>query len=364
MTRPVSSKSCHHLADRLPKKLLDWYDKNHRCLPWRIDPFMRQNGKIPNPYHVWLSEIMLQQTTVATVKDYFNKFVARWPDIGSLSAASLEDVLKNWAGLGYYSRARSLKATADIIASFHDGKFPLHYDGLRALPGIGEYTAAAIMAIAYDKPYAVVDGNVERIMARMMALDQPKQAAKKYIQARIGALTPPLRAGDFAQAMMDLGATICRPSSPLCHQCPWEEDCAAARAGQTDKFPRKNPKKQKPLRTGIAFVACSKDKRILLRKRPQQGLLAGMSEIPNHFGDKISKQALEWAPFQGKWQYRGEIVHIFTHFRLEMSVYFLPDVEGAESATGWWVNQESLMEEALPSVMKKALALIFPIAGK
>jgi len=350
------------LPNNLPEKLLDWYDKNHRSLPWRVDPLMRQNGQKPNPYHVWLSEIMLQQTTVATVKDYFNKFIKLWPDIHALSAASLEDMLKNWAGLGYYARARNLKTTANKIASLYNGNFPYHYEALRALPGIGDYTARAIMAIAYDKPYAVIDGNVERIMARLLALDMPKQAAKKYIQQYMETLTPQWRAGDFAQSMMDLGSLICRPAQPACPRCPWQENCAAARRDETDKFPRKTPKAPKPLRTGLAFVIRSKQGHILLQKREKKGLLAAMSEVPNHFGEHVSKNALEHAPYQGAWQYHGEITHIFTHFRLEMAVYFLDDAREDNFVHGWWVKQDQLVGEALPTLIKKVLALVFPAA--
>jgi len=303
---------------------------------------------------------MLQQTTVATVKGYFNKFIMAWPDIHSLSAASLEEVLKKWAGLGYYTRARNLKATADKIVSVHNGNFPTHYKSLRALPGIGDYTAAAIMAIAYDAPYAAIDGNVERIMARLLALDMPRQAAKKHIQSQLEALLPPSRTGDFAQAMMDLGAMICRPTHPNCAACPWQENCKASRRGEVEKFPLKILKQQKPVRTGLAFVIRSIQGRILLQQRSSKGLLAQMSEVPNHFGKDISKQALEYAPFQGMWHYQGEIIHIFTHFRLEMAVYFLDDMQETYHNGSWWVEEEKLAQEALPTVMRKVLALPFP----
>jgi len=354
------------LYGNLSEKLLEWYDQNHRCLPWRVSPMERASGVKPNPYHVFLSEIMLQQTTVATVKGYFSKFITLWPDIAALSAASLEDVLKHWAGLGYYSRARNLKATADRIATVNGGMVPNQYEELRFLPGIGDYTAAAIMAIAYDEPYVVIDGNVERIMARLMALDVPKPVAKKHIKRQLAALVPSLRPGDFAQAMMDLGSMICRPSQPICPSCPWCDACQASRRGETEKFPLKSSKKPKPLRTGIAFVICSRQGRILLQKRKSKGLLAQMSEVPNHFGENISKSALEYAPCQGDWHYQGEIAHIFTHFRLEMSVYLLRNVEetirNKVCNDGWWVEQENLDGEALPSVMRKILALALPAA--
>jgi len=347
----------------LATKLLAWYDEHHRSLAWRITPQDRRCGKKPDPYHVWLSEMMLQQTTVATVKSYFHKFIARWPDIHSLSAASLDDVLKMWAGLGYYSRARNLKATADKIVNFHKGVFPNNYEALRALPGIGAYSAAAIMAIAYDESYVVIDGNVERIIARLKAIDVPKPASRSLIQAQLVRLVPPVRAGDFAQGMMDLGATICRPARPECPLCPWQGDCEAARRDEVANFPRKPPKVQKPVRTGSAFVMRSQYGRILLQKRPAKGLLAGMSEVPNHFGENISKQAFEFAPLQGSWSYQGDVVHVFTHFRLEVSVYLLTDIDERAYIHGRWVEEEALKAEALPSLMKKILSLTCPKAS-
>jgi len=307
---------------------------------------------------------MLQQTTVTTVKSYFNKFITLWPDIDALSAASLEEVLKNWAGLGYYSRARNLKATADRIVKCNNGNFPTSYQELRVLPGIGDYTAAAIMAIAYDVPHAVIDGNIERIMARLMAIEVPKPTLKKHIQPYVAAFMPRQRAGDFAQSMMDLGALICRPSNPHCPVCPWQTDCHASKRGEQANFPRRTNKKPKPLRTGTAFVMRSKQGRILLQKREEKGLLAEMSEVPNHFGENISKQALEYAPLLAHWHYRGEITHIFTHFRLEMAVYFLDNVEEKGRNKGWWVAQEKLAGEALPSVMKKILSVALPTGSQ
>jgi len=350
------------LPQKLSARLLDWYDKNHRTLPWRTSPQARKAGEKPDPYHVWLSEIMLQQTTVATVKGYFHKFITHWPNIHSLSIASLEDVLKMWAGLGYYSRARNLKTTADTIASLHHGIFPKQYQDLRALPGIGVYSAAAIMAIAYDKPYAVVDGNVERIIARLLAIETPKPALRSIVHTQVEILTPPSRAGDFAQSMMDLGAIICRPTRPFCSLCPWEDNCEAAKRGEATNFPRKRPKTPKPLRTGIAFVLRSTKGCIFLQKRPSQGLLSLMSEVPNHFGENISKQAVELAPCEGSWHYQGDIVHIFTHFRLEMSVYLLTAVDEKTHVNGWWVHEKALDGEALPSLMKKVLMMVCPDA--
>jgi len=284
---PASYQLSNVQAKKLTKKLLEWYDDNHRCLPWRISPPDRRFGLEPDPYHVWLSEIMLQQTTVATVMGYFSKFINRWPNIHAVSAASLEDILKMWAGLGYYSRARNLKAAADQIASLYSGNFPKDYATLRRLPGIGAYSAAAIMAIAYDKPYAAIDGNVERIIARLLAIDLPKRDSKHIIAAQMQELVPKFRAGDFAQSMMDLGATLCRPRAPHCPRCPWQSNCEAFRRGEMENFPLKQAKPLKPVRKGQAFVLQSEQGRIFLQQRQAKGLLAGMSEVPNYFGENI-----------------------------------------------------------------------------
>ena len=217
--------------------LLAWYDRHARTLPWRVSPKARARGVRPDPYRVWLSEIMLQQTTVAAVKPYFEAFIARWPTVGDLAAAPREDVMKAWAGLGYYARARNLKACAEVVATEHGGRFPDTVVGLKALPGIGDYTAAAIAAIAFDVPAPVVDGNIERVIARLFAIATPLPAGKKDIRERQSALTPQKRAGDYAQAMMDLGAAICTPKRPACVLCPLTEACAARGGGCAGSLP-------------------------------------------------------------------------------------------------------------------------------
>src|SRR6266852_943396 len=257
-------------------RLLAWYDRHRRTLPWRAPA-----GARAEPYLVWLSEIMLQQTTVATVGDYFRRFVERWPTVEALAAAPLDDVLSAWAGLGYYARARNLHACARAVAERHDGRFPEDEASLLALPGIGRYTAAAIRAIAFDQPASAVDGNVERVIARLFAIDTPLPDAKPEIQLLAAKLVPESRAGDYAQAMMDLGATVCTPKSPRCVICPLMSSCRARKLGLAEDLPRRSPKAERPTRRGLAFVLARRDGAILLRKRPAKGLLGGMDSVPS-----------------------------------------------------------------------------------
>ena len=264
--------------------LLAWYDRHARKLPWRVGPKERARGVQPDPYRVWLSEIMLQQTTVAAVKPYFDAFIARWPDVAALATAPREEVMKTWAGLGYYARARNLHACAEAVMRDHGGRFPETAAGLKALPGIGEYTAAAVAAIAFDEPVAVVDGNIERVIARLFAIDTPLPAAKKEIRARQQEMTPQARAGDYAQAMMDLGAAICTPKRPACALCPLVEACVAHARGEEETYPVKAEKAVRPTRHGLAFVAIRADGAVLLRRRPDKGLLGGMAEVPEAIG--------------------------------------------------------------------------------
>lgn len=343
-------------------RLLDWYDRHHRILPWRVTPPERAQGTRPDPYRVWLSEIMLQQTTVEAVKAYFIKFIERWPDVKALSRASLDDIMKAWAGLGYYSRARNLKACADRTVAAYGGHFPSDPAQLRALPGIGDYTAAAITAIAFDRPQAVVDGNVERVISRLFCIKTALPAAKKEIRRQTQAITPLSRPGDFAQAMMDLGAAICTPRRPRCFICPLNTLCSALKQDEPKSFPVKAPKADKPVRTGIAFVAISENRRIYLQKRSVKGLLGGMSEIPNHFAPGASKTDLSLAPFSATWLYQGDIRHVFTHFTLSMSVYKAENLTEKPREKGWWVKTEDLDGEALPTIMKKAVAKAVPTA--
>src|SRR5437764_4173802 len=255
-------------------RLLEWYDRHRRTLPWRAPA-----GLTSVPYVVWLSEIMLQQTTVATVGDYFHRFVKRWPSVEALAAAPLDDVLSAWAGLGYYARARNLHACAGTVVAEHAGQFPRDEAALLALPGIGRYTAAAIRAIAFDQPASAVDGNVERVIARLFALTTPLPDAKIEIAARAADLVPRERAGDYAQAMMDLGATVCTPRRPRCVICPLMEGCRARALGLAEELPRRAPRADKPTRRGVAFVLMRRDGAVLLRKRPTKGLLGGMDEV-------------------------------------------------------------------------------------
>lgn len=348
------------------KAIISWYDRHHRILPWRVTPPEQARGIKADPYRVWLSEIMLQQTTVEAVKSYFNKFVTLWPNVASMAAASEDDILRAWAGLGYYSRARNLKKCADLIAANYNGKFPSTASQLKELPGIGDYTSAAIAAIAFGEPAAVVDGNVERVISRLYAIDAPLPAAKAQIRIRMGELTPHDRPGDFAQAVMDLGATICTPRRPACAICPVNDDCEALAHHDPETFPVKAPKAAKPVRTGAAFIAISEDGSVLLRKRKGEGLLAGMSEVPGSaWTARIDGDAtIDAAPFPASWQSAGSITHIFTHFELRLSVYSLNNTAKRNDIDGWWSSPSELEGEALPTVMKKAITAAIPEAFK
>ena len=347
-----------------PAGLLDWYDRHARKLPWRVGPAERKAGRRPDPYRVWLSEVMLQQTTVAAVKSYFEAFTTRWPRVEDLAAAPREEVMKEWAGLGYYARARNLKACAEEVAGRHGGKFPATSEGLRQLPGIGEYTAAAIAAIAHDEPAPVVDGNIERVLSRIFAIDTPLPAAKKIIREHQARLTPRERAGDYAQALMDLGATICTPKRPACSLCPWSNPCAARVEGSPEAYPVKAAKADRPTRYGSAFVAIREDGAILLRQRPETGLLGGMSEPPgtDWTGDPTLLQAVSEAPLMANWtRVSGQIVHVFTHFRLELAVWRADVPLGTVAPPGAsWIPANAIPGEALPSVMKKAVEAAAP----
>jgi len=340
-------------------RLLAWYDAHHRDLPWRVTPGALARGVRPDPYRVWMSEVMLQQTTVEAVKAYFRTFVEKWPTVEALAAAPTEDVMKAWAGLGYYSRARNLKACADLVA-LKGGSFPDTEAGLRELPGIGAYTAAAIAAIAFDRPAAVVDGNVERVMTRLYSIETPLSEAKPQIRALVEKLVPQGRPGDFAQATMDLGATICTPKRPRCMLCPVRQDCSAILTGDPERFPVRLPKDDKPHRRGAAFVAERGDGAILLRKRPDKGLLGGMTEVPTTAwsGKFDASSALTHAPFRhAKWRrIPGHVTHVFTHFPLELIVYVAKLPKSARACEGTrWVALGDLAQVALPSVMRKVI---------
>ena len=335
--------------------LLAWYDRHRRSLPWRAKP-----GETPDPYRVWLSEIMLQQTTVTAVKPYFEKFLTLFPTVHALASAPSDAVMSAWAGLGYYSRARNLYACAQTIVADHGGLFPADQDSLRALPGIGEYTSAAIASIAFNQVATVVDGNVERVMTRLYAIEEPLPGAKKQIKALTAALVPSERPGDFAQAMMDLGATICSPKSPACSLCPFSGYCAAQKRGDAESFPRKTPKKEGATRRGAAFVVLRDDGAILLRTRPTKGLLGGMAEVPgtDWSADFKTNHALAHAPIKAEWQkLHGHVKHVFTHFPLELTVYVARCSARKSAPQGArFVSLSALDQEALPSVMRKVIA--------
>ena len=345
--------------------LLDWYDGAARRLPWRIAPSDRISGTVPDPYRIWLSEIMLQQTTVATVKSYFEKFTNRWPTVHDLAAASEDDVLKARAGLGYYSRARNRKKCADMVVRDHSGQFPADLAALRALPGIGDYTSAAIAAIAFNMPAPVVDGNVERVFSRLHAVETPLPKAKEEIKALVVQALPAARPGDFAQACMDLGATICTPKRPSCLHCPVRSFCAAQKDHDPETFPVKPAKKQKPLRLGAAYVVTSKAGAVLLEKRVSKGLLANMAQVPTTDWNarKDGATDLSGAPTtKTKWRECGEINHVFTHFSLRLTVWKTATADGAiePGTTQWWSGADKLQDEALPTVMKKVIACALP----
>jgi A/G-specific adenine glycosylase len=343
------------LAAPDPAVLLAWYDRHRRVLPWRAT-----QGERPDPYRVWLSEIMLQQTTVKAVAPYYARFLARFPDVAALAAAPLEDVLKLWAGLGYYARARNLHACAKAVAREHGGQFPDTERALRTLPGIGAYTAAAIAAIAFDRQASPVDGNIERVIARLFAVEEELPAAKPRIGALAENLTPPRRAGDFAQAMMDLGATLCTPVKPACALCPWTDACAARARGDQQSFPRKAEKKTGALRRGAAFVALRADGFILTGTRPEKGLLGGMTEVPTTewTRDFDDAAALDDAPVKATWRrLPGVVTHTFTHFPLELTVYRAHLTARRKAPAGMrWTALSDLPGEALPNVMRKVVA--------
>jgi A/G-specific adenine glycosylase len=343
-----------------PAALLAWYDRYRRKLPWRSG-----KGERPDPYRVWLSEIMLQQTTVRAVAPYYTRFLERWGDVRALAAAPIEDVLRAWAGLGYYARARNLHACARAVVERHGGAFPADETELRTLPGIGSYTAAAIAAIAFDAPASPVDGNIERVMARLFAVEQLLPGAKPELRRLAREVTPLQRAGDFAQAMMDLGATICTPKRPACALCPWNQSCAAFARGDAETFPRRTPKREGALRRGAAFVAHRTDGYLLVRTRPAKGLLGGMTEVPTtewtadfDEGDAlkstpqlVGSAAIAWRRLP------GVVRHVFTHFPLELSVYVTelpPTARAPKNAR--WIKTSELDDEAFPSLMRKVLA--------
>ncbi|MBU2980416.1 A/G-specific adenine glycosylase [Lentibacter algarum] len=333
--------------------LLAWYDAHARRLPWRTSPADRRAGRQPDPYAVWLSEVMLQQTTVAAVKAYFTRFMLLWPTVEALAAARDEDVMAEWAGLGYYARARNLLKCAREVTEL--GSFPDTRDGLQKLPGIGPYTSAAISAIAYDHPETVLDGNVERVMSRLYAVLEPLPDSKESLRALAARLTPNHRAGDYAQAVMDLGATVCTPRSPTCGLCPWSTACLAREQGIADTLPRKKPKAPKPTRLGIAYIAKRADGAWLLERRPDKGLLGGMLGWP---GAPWGEERIAQPPLKANWQLLPEEArHTFTHFhlRLDVQIAHLPLEARAQGCE--FIDRHSFKPSSLPTVMRKAFDL-------
>ena len=343
------------MRDPSATTLLKWYDAHARDLPWRIGPSERKAGKVPDPYHVWLSEIMLQQTTVAAVRSYFLRFLDRWPDVGSLAAAEDARVMAEWAGLGYYARARNLLKCARAVVQEHEGRFPETHEDLLRLPGVGPYTAAAISAIAFERPETVVDGNVERVMSRLFSVETPIPKAKPELVALATRLTPAERPGDYAQAVMDLGATICTPKSPACGICPWVHACRARAARRQLEFPMRAARQAKPVRYGIAYLARRVDGAWLVQTRPDRGLLGGMLCWP---GTEWTAEPPEEAPpIQGEWRNPGvEVRHAFTHFQLRLSLRMTELQNDAEPDRGHFVAD--LRREDLPSVMRKAMDVV------
>ena len=338
--------------DALRTALLAWYDRQARDLAWRVSPADRRAGVRSDPYRVWLSEVMLQQTTVPHATPYFLDFTRRWPTVSDLAAVEDGDLMAAWAGLGYYARARNLLACARAVAGDHGGVFPDTEEGLRALPGVGAYTAAAVAAIAFDRAANVVDGNVERVMARLFAVETPLPDAKPQLKALAGDLVGDERPGDWAQALMDLGATVCKPKAPLCDRCPISAWCLAYDGGAPETYPRKTRKADRPRRHGVAYVLI-RDDAVALVRRPPKGLLGGMLGLPTsdwRAGPFSDAEAVVAAPVPAHWRDFGAVEHIFTHFSLTLRVFVADDDENRPDFV--WTPREGL--GALPSVFLKA----------
>ena len=354
-------KRARQSGEPVSRTLLRWYDAERRDLPWRSPP-----GESADPYRVWISEIMLQQTTVKAAAPFYLKFLRRWPTVEALAKAPLDDVLAVWSGLGYYSRARNLHRAAKMVVERFEGAFPQNEELLRELPGVGPYTAAAIASIAFGLKATPVDGNVERVVARLRAVTEPLPGAKGELRRIAVELTPDKRAGDFAQAMMDLGATICSPKRPSCMICPLQNGCEAHRQGIASVLPRRTAKGERPIRRGVAFLALREDGHVLLRKRVEAGLLAGMMEVPTTEWSEDwigADEALRGTPVRADWwPVPGMVSHTFTHFHLELLVYraLVPSSSHLNLWAGpercKWVARRDLRRQALPSLFRKVIA--------
>ncbi len=342
--------------------LRQWYLKNHRLLPWRAEP-----GQCVDPYKVWLSEIMLQQTTVATVKSYFLKFIEIWPSLDDLADSSQEEVLAQWAGLGYYSRARNLHKCAQIIQNDYGGKFPETEAALLKLPGIGAYTAAAITAIAFQKRAVVVDGNIERIVARLFNIETPLPQAKVDIKLATANITPDKYSGDFAQGMMDIGASICTPKAPKCLLCPISSYCMAKKIGKAETLPKKEPKKVKPVRRAYFYWIENKEGEVWFIKRPEKGLLGGMPALPSTNWDSAKENGKKFEEAKAELhqdiaikgiEAKGQITHVFTHFKMEAKLICIKKEELNDFPNeGYWVSEKDVDGLGLPTLLQKVISL-------
>jgi A/G-specific adenine glycosylase len=332
-------------------RALVWWDRHRRALPWRAEP-----GEIPDPYRVWLSEVLLQQTTAQAATPYYQAFIAKWPTVEDLAAAPVEAVISTFAGLGYYSRARNLHACAKEITG-RNGRFPSEEADLRALPGVGAYTAAAIAAIAFGRQTAPVDGNIARVLARLISLEKPIARARRELAAAARVLAPSRRAGDFAQALMDIGATLCRPRRPACGSCPLAQDCAAFQAGAPEAYPRRPEAKARPRRQGAVFFARRSDGAFLARRRPPHGLLASTIELPGKVWTSKGSDGgpAGAAPVVARWRrLPGGVEQVFTHFALRLTVY-AAEFEGGAPAGCFWVTPDAVSTAGFSSMMRKAV---------
>jgi len=350
--RHLAQETAHQHAEltALPGLLLDWYERHARDLPWRIGPADRAKGVRPDPYRVWLAEIMLQQTTIPHGTRYFLEFTRRWPNVAALAAAETEDVMAAWAGLGYYARARNLLKCARIVAE--QGGFPETETELRKLPGIGPYTAGAIAALAFDQQAAAVDGNVDRVFARLLALKGEWKAEKKRLAEIVRGLVPADRPAEFAEALMDLGATVCTPKQPNCLICPLSDLCAARAEGTPERYPIKPAKAAQPLRQGHVYVLIDGSD-ILLERRPETGLLGGMLGLPTSDWPKSCDRPAAAYPAKADWREIGEVRHVFTHFALELIVW-RADISGERPSGEWRKRRDT---DGLPTVFAKAFKL-------